>query len=94
MGGGGCTPIPNPFPSIYPRIAPSPHPKQNWRENSTCALHLAPLPFSLVETEANGDSQSTNEGVLPWLVRWALHSGAIKAGQAVVQGRLSLQVTF
>jgi hypothetical protein len=26
-------------------------------------------------TEANGDSQSTNEGVFSWLVRWAHRAG-------------------
>jgi hypothetical protein len=26
-------------------------------------------PLLTVETETNGDLQSTNEGVLPWLVR-------------------------
>ncbi len=28
-------------------------------------------PLLNVETEVNGDSKSTNKGVLPWLVRWA-----------------------
>jgi hypothetical protein len=71
-----------------------------------------------VETEVNGDSKSTNENGLPWLVRWATRAGTIdlyhamtanyffltvhyfnlcvyivqKLGQAVVQGRLSVNV--
>jgi hypothetical protein len=78
-----------------------------------------------VETDANGDSKSTNERGLPWVVLWALQAGtrdfypampalvgpvrnifsspytisinlspciAQHAGQAVVQGRASLNV--
>jgi hypothetical protein len=29
----------------------------------------------IVETEVNGNSKSTNKEVLPWLVRWARHTG-------------------
>jgi hypothetical protein len=32
-------------------------------------------PLLTVETEVNGDSKSTKEGVLPWLVRWACPVG-------------------
>ncbi len=28
-----------------------------------------------VESVVNGDSKSTNEGVLPWLIRWACRAG-------------------
>jgi hypothetical protein len=48
-------------------------------ENKFCmARHLAPerlerggWPLLTVETEVNGDSESTNGGALTWLVRWA-----------------------
>ncbi len=57
-------------------------------------------PLLTVETETNGNIWSTNEGVLPWLVRWAHRAGtrdfysALAALVSPVQNIIFLNVHF
>jgi hypothetical protein len=51
-------------------------------------------PLLTVETEVNGASKSTNERVLPWLVRWACRAGTRDFCSALPLLVVQLQYTF